>query len=997
MFFLKRVLMCTIVFGYVFSQSEIDGLKIPYELKNLKNNPSVENLLKNNKQNIDTYKSGQNELKKILSNDDNNRKNKDLLKKVNDQLDDITAVNIEDSQNQSDDNSIKGLDNNDKNKSKGLENLKKATPSNSNYFGYDIFQSNPDFFQKSNSDILDPDYTIGPGDEIIILLWGQTEFQESHVVTKEGYIFIENLGQVFVNGLNLEKLENKLFKLLSKVYSSMISTNGNASTFLDVSLGALTLRSVRIFVLGEVSQPGAYMIRPNSTLFTSLYYFNGPTIDGSLREIVLIRSNKELVKIDFYDFLLKGKQNNDIRLRRDDVIFIPKRGKTVSLIGEIKKPLIYEMKKNENFKDLISMAGGLKSTTYMNHAQIMRIIPAGQRNESGIDRTIVDIDLKKINDSNSFELFNDDEITFFKISDVISNSVTINGAVERPGNYEVGNGLKVEDLIKKSNGLLGTAYLEKADVSRKNLDNSIDYIEINLRKAIDGDAEHNIRLKSGDIINVYDHFDMKYRSDVEISGHVLNPKRFEFKNGMTVSDLIFLGGGFQNEDFLVYTYMEKAELRRKIDNSLEKELVFFRLDSVLAGKGLADEKLKMGDHIHIYSMDDVRNKIPSKVSIEGFVMRPGLYDLYSKMTLKDLLHQAGGIKDSVITSKTYFQRFDLFRKNILTDEIKIISLDLFDDSAKNLELKGGDIVRIYSKGLFDPPKIVSIDGIVKDPGDFDFKEDMTIYDLILDAGGLVDGIIDFRADITRKSQNSLVLKNDIITLDLKNDKSMIDPNKKEKLKENYFLEPQDFVTLRKKKNSDGFNRAIIEGFVNYPGIYVLKNSNEKISDLINRAGGISDGAYLRASYFIRNDKKINLSFEKILKYPNSKSNFTVANNDVIHIGTKSEIVEIKGEVNSPGFYQFLSGQRFDDYVKISGGYTSNASRLSSYVINPDGKTKKVKILSGYPRVYDGSVIIVGRKEDTIPFNITDYLATVTSIYAELTQAYLMLKLLALNN
>ena len=201
----------------------------------------------------------------------------------------------------------------------------------SRYFGYDIFDSDPEYFQKSSINALDPDYLVGPGDEIIVMLWGQTEFQQSYIVSKEGYIFVENLGQVFVNGLILEKLEKKLFKLLSKVYSSLKGGPEKASTFLDVSLGSMTLRSLRIFVLGEVEQPGAYMINPNSTLFTSLYYFNGPTTSGSLREIKLIRSNKEVAEIDFYDFLLFGKKDNDMRLKKDDVVFIPKRGKTYLL------------------------------------------------------------------------------------------------------------------------------------------------------------------------------------------------------------------------------------------------------------------------------------------------------------------------------------------------------------------------------------------------------------------------------------------------------------------------------------------------------------------------------------------------------------------------------------------------------------------------------------------------------------------------------------------
>ena len=994
MFYYKRILSCVLMIVCALAQSDLSIDK----LKKMQEPFSVKNLLEN-KNSLKSFKSiNQNEIQSKLKNLKDVPSNDKILKDVIDSNRKIEAVNSKEdfgietelSENENTEIELKEFD------SKILD-VGRPFKKNSSYFGYDIFKSNPDFFQKSNTETLDPTYVIGPGDEIITLLWGETEFQENYIVTKEGYIFIENLGQVFVNGLTLEKLEDKLFKLFSKVYSSMLNLVGNPSTFLDVSLGSLTLRSIRIFVLGEVNQPGAYMIKPNSTLFTSLYFFNGPTIDGSLREIKLIRSNKEISKIDFYDFLLQGKQNNDIRLQRDDVIFIPKRGKTVSLVGEINKPLIFELKQNESIKDLISMAGGLKPTTYMNHAQINRIIPPIQRNKSGIDRTIVDIDLKKIDNQSAISLFNEDQITFFKISDVISNSVTITGAVDRPGDYDFGKGLKVLDLIEKSNGLLGTSFLEKANVTRLNPDNSKDYFEINLAKALNGDEKHNINLKSGDNLQVYDRSGMMYKSDVEISGHVTNPGRAEFKNGMTVADLIFIGGGLQNKDFLNYTFMEKAELRRKVDNSLEKELVFFRLDSVLAGKGIADEKLKMGDQIYIYSMDDVRNRLTQTISVEGFVMRPGEYDLYLGMTLNDLMPQIGGTEDSIIVNKMYFQRVDLFRKNLINNKIEIIRLNLNDDLSKNLVLKAEDRLRFYSKHLFNPSKVISAEGVVNNPGEYSFKENMTIFDLILDAGGLEQGISNFRVDINRsKNLNGFVSKK-VITLDLENDFKMIQAGNLENLNEDYFLKPKDLVIVRKMKSMNTVYRVDVGGFVKYPGSYVLKNKNEKISEVIARAGGVIEEAYLKSSYFIRDGKKINLSFEKIINYPKSKTNFTVMDNDSIFIGKKSEVVEIRGEVSSPGFYQYLGKLRFDDYVKMAGGLTNEASNLSSYVINPDGKNEKVRMFRRYPKIYDGSVIFVVKKEKVVSFSPTEYLSTVTAIYADFTQAYLMLKLLSINN
>ena len=260
-----------------------------------------------------------------------------------------------------------------------IENQIENQNLNLKYFGYDIFLNNPEIFQSSISDYVDPDYIIGPGDEIILLLWGETELNNSFFVEKDGYLFIPNVGQVFVNGLTLKRLESKLFQLLKKVYSSLEPSSGNPTTFFDVSLGALTLRPTRVFALGEVNQPGAYEIKSTATLFTSLYYFNGPSYNGSLRNIKLIRNNKEIATIDFYDYLLKGKQLNDQTLQRDDVIFIPKRGKSVTIIGEINRPAVYELKDSDRLENLIEIAGGLKNTTYLDRIKIDRILPSENR------------------------------------------------------------------------------------------------------------------------------------------------------------------------------------------------------------------------------------------------------------------------------------------------------------------------------------------------------------------------------------------------------------------------------------------------------------------------------------------------------------------------------------------------------------------------------------------------------------------------------------------
>ena len=190
-----------------------------------------------------------------------------------------------------------------------LETTAEPSREATSYYGYQIFQGDPGAFQASTFGAVDPNYNIGPGDQIIVMLWGETQFRQVLTVDREGFVFIPEIGQVFVNGLNLSLLESKLFRGLSQSFASLNPQGRKPTTFLDVSLG--NLRPLRIQVLGEVAQPGAYTVSPSATLFSALYYFNGPTTLGSLRDIRLIRGGKELVSIDFYDYLLTGKKPKD--------------------------------------------------------------------------------------------------------------------------------------------------------------------------------------------------------------------------------------------------------------------------------------------------------------------------------------------------------------------------------------------------------------------------------------------------------------------------------------------------------------------------------------------------------------------------------------------------------------------------------------------------------------------------------------------------------------
>ena len=227
-----------------------------------------------------------------------------------------------------------------------LETTAELSREGTSYYGYQIFQGDPSVFQASTFGRVDPNYNIGPEDQVIVLLWGEAQFRQEYIVDREGNIFLEDVGPVSVNGLTIKTLEKKLFRIFSMLYSTLNPITGPSTTFMDISLGSL--RPLRVIVLGEVAQPGAYTVSPSTSLSSVLYYFRGPTTMGSLREIHLIRQGKTMGTLDFYNYLLSGKTPNDLRLQLDDIVFIPPRGKTVTISGEINRPAIYELKRRGN-------------------------------------------------------------------------------------------------------------------------------------------------------------------------------------------------------------------------------------------------------------------------------------------------------------------------------------------------------------------------------------------------------------------------------------------------------------------------------------------------------------------------------------------------------------------------------------------------------------------------------------------------------------------------
>lgn len=759
------------------------------------------------------------------------------------------------------------------------------------YFGYNLFKNIPTAFEPSEIGPIDPGYIIGPGDNLRLSVWGAAEFQYELTVDAQGNIFIPTAGQFFVSGTTYESLQKKLTNYLSRFYEGLASEP--PTMFLDISL--TKLKPIKIFVTGEIAQPGGYNISSFATVFNALYAVGGPLPSGSLREIRVIRNNKVLTTVDIYDYLLKGQLIGDVRLQNNDMIFIPPRKKTVSIKGEVFRPAIYELKDGENLQKLIELAGGLNATAYTGRVQINRIIPFDERSDSQIDRKFIDVNIASVlNKVSDYSLYDKDIITVFPILDKLENYVSVDGSVYRPGTYELGTVKTISELLKKAGGVLPETYYGKADIFRTRPDESHLFISIDLAKALEGDLKNDISLQPRDSVHIYSIYDLVDRKNVSISGYVKRNITIPYADSLTLFDMVFKAGGLQDPFFRGRALITRGDLIRFNPDGLSTHIIPFNLEKLLKDQSF-NLQLQPGDKIYIYSAD-VDQILDKYVTIEGEVKNPGKYPLSTNMTPMDLILQAGGFNERSLRTEVYVSR--LRPGGYLGDKL-----------AEN-----------YTVQL---PLFFS-------------KQNHNI------------------SDSTETS---------------------------------FYLQHNDIVIVRRNPNYEPQRVVKIMGEVNYPGVYVLDKKSEQLVELINKAGGPTNEAFLFGTVFTREGKRLVVNLDELIKNKNNSQNVILKDKDEIFIPRMPNTVFVTGEVNNPGLYKFIPGENVKDYIDKAGGTTDS----SNYILytKANGETKKVGfgMFSGNPETFDGSVIMVTKVKPEPPSNSTfDIGATIKDIFAIVVSA-----------
>lgn len=573
-------------------------------------------------------------------------------------------------------------------------------------FGYEIFGYSPTTFEPLTYGPVDPEYPLGPGDELLLTVWGDDQLALALPVSRDGMVTLPEAGQVAVTGLSLEAARARLRSALARVYSGLSPTERPPTTFLNLTLGKL--RTIQVFIVGDVVKPGAYTVSSVSRVLNALYAAGGPSPSGSMRDVRVMRGGKTVARVDLYDVVLSGSTGGDVRLENGDALFVPTAGRRVTLRGAVRRPAIFELGENDHLVAVLRLAGGVLATADLSRAQIHRVMPFDQRaKRAGEDRLAVDFPLGQVLDGKAPDepLFDLDEITVLSIGDHRENTVEIHGApVIRPGVFAWHPGLTLKDLVEDAGGLRRDAFLDRAQIVRTAADRAHSVMRVDLGRALKGDSLHNVILQPLDAVDVASRWELEDRPMVTIDGMVRQPGSYELLEGMTLGDLLFAAGGLTEEAFRLEAEIARTDSATRAAGRLADTLTV-ALDPAYARVPEA-RAVPLVAHDAVFVRRDPRFRIQEYVVVEGELMFPGRYALSDRdARLSDVVLRAGGLTPQANPDAAEFARSGAGRL-----AVELRKALRRPRGRSNLVVHGGDTLRVPR---FDP--VVRVEGAVRNP------------------------------------------------------------------------------------------------------------------------------------------------------------------------------------------------------------------------------------------------------------------------------------------
>lgn len=767
-------------------------------------------------------------------------------------------------------------------KEKGAEDPQPQSAQSSELiqFGYNFFRPSAPGFSPLTDVPVGADYPVGPGDRIIINLWGSVEGTHELEVNRSGEILLPRVGGVKVWGVTFGKLHGVIKSSLSRAFKDFD---------LNVTMGKL--RIIKVYVVGDVKSPGDYNLTPLSTLINALSAAGGPLKSGTLRNIQIKRGGTTVDTVDLYNFFLTGDKSRDIRLQPGDTIFVPAIGPAVGIAGNVRRAAIYELKGEKTLADVLALAGGINPTGYLQRVQIARV-------EAHEKRIISDFSLDPKNAgtpneelTGSIKVQDLDLVRVFPIDNTLRGYVRLDGHVLRPGDYALKPDMKVADLIGRDN-LLQDHHADAALVTRlAPPDYRPEKLFINLEKAMSGDNIHNLALQEFDVVRVYSRRDMEESSYVSVSGEIQRPGRYLLTKNQTVSDLVKEAGNLKK-----IAFTKKAEIRRVrvVGDVLKPYSIYIDLEEALKGNPRHNIILNHLDELVIKKYDISETRF---VRINGEVQRPGEYRFVENMTIADLVMEAGGLRKTAYSGKAEVTRADIKGDSITTFTTNIdLEKALQGDPKENISLMHQDtvIIRRIPNWFEETERYVTLRGEFLFPGIYPAAKGEKLDSVIKRAGGFTERAYLRGAKFTRVS---------------------IKETQQKRMNELVAKAEQEILKKQSELASVASSREELEA---------TKTALEGLKRTVDRLKSAEA------------EGRLVIKLESLELFGDSTYNVVVQGGDVLEVPQTPSSVNVLGQVYNPIGLVPVENEDVAYYLAKAGGPTTEADESDIFVVKIDG-------------------------------------------------------------
>lgn len=552
---------------------------------------------------------------------------------------------------------------------KKRQELKVSTASENDVFGRNIFNIDKLTFQPNLNMATPENYRLGPGDEVIVDVWGASQNTMRLEISPDGYVNITNLGPVYLNNMTIKDARQLLKQELGKIYA-------DSANNIQVTLG--NIRTIQVNVMGEVRAPGTYALSSLSTVFHALYASGGVSDIGSLRNVQVARGGKTIARLDVYEYIMKGQIQDDIRLQDGDVVIVPIYDELVKITGKVKRPMFYEMKNGESAATLLKCAGGFSSDAYKKSIRVLR-----KDGKEFSVKTVNDIDYS------AFKLIDGDVVTVDSILNRFNNRLEVKGAVYHPGVFELSGSLNtVRQLVEKADGLLGDAFTGRAVLYRERENLTKEVLPVDIEGILKGTSP-DIALQKNDILYIPSIHDLQDMGKVTISGEVNKPGSYTYADHMSLEDLVITAGGLKESASLV-----RVDVSRRIRDpkgTTEPDMIgqnfSFGLKDGFVVDGEAGFELQPYDQVFVRRSPSYNEQV--SVTVDGEVLYRGEYTLSTKSErLSSLIQRAGGVSRYAYVRGAKLRRVaneeELCR---MEDVVKMVRREIGETLATSLGLK----------------------------------------------------------------------------------------------------------------------------------------------------------------------------------------------------------------------------------------------------------------------------------------------------------------------